>query len=137
MSRAFDKRDSDRLDTEAFYVQYKLTNDENVFSVEVMNVSPGGICFLRDSVLYRKDEIKILFPFKSRKMLLKGEVVRVEGREVAVQFKDKQERIDLFVKIFNEEYREISNENKQHSKSKQSLFYNLKEFKNNDNDPIV
>ena len=136
MSRAFDKRDTDRISTEAFFVQYKLANDDNVFSVEVLNVSAGGMCFLRDSVLYKKDEIRILFPFKSRKMLLKGVVVRVEGREVAIQFQDKQERIDTFVKIFNDEYREISEENKQHSKSKQSLFYNLSEFKNKDDLPL-
>ncbi|MBN2436459.1 MAG: PilZ domain-containing protein [Spirochaetes bacterium] len=136
MSRAFDKRDTDRISTEAFFVQYKLANDDNVFTVEVLNVSAGGMCFLRDSVLYKKDEIRILFPFKSRKMLLKGVVVRVEGREVAIQFQDKQERIDTFVKIFNDEYREISEENKQHSKSKQSLFYNLNEFKNKDDLPL-
>ncbi|HRX15278.1 MAG TPA: PilZ domain-containing protein [Spirochaetota bacterium] len=136
MSRAFDKRDTDRISTEAFFVQYKLANDDNVFTVEVLNVSAGGMCFLRDSVLYKKDEIRILFPFKSRKMLLKGVVVRVEGREVAIQFQDKQERIDTFVKIFNNEYREISEENKQHSKSKQSLFYNLNEFKNKDDLPL-
>jgi hypothetical protein len=123
-----DRRGTDRMNTEAFYIQYRLANDENTFTVELLNVGSGGLCFLRDSPLYKKDEVLVLFPFRSRKIIMRGEVVRVEGREVAVNFKDKSEKIDLFVNLFNEEYRSISEENKRLSKSKQSLFFEKETF---------
>ncbi len=128
MGNKFERRNNDRMHTEAFYIQYKLVNDENTFTVELMNVGSGGLCFLRDSVLYKNDEILVLFPFRTRKIILKGEVVRLEGREVAVQFKEKQEKIDLFIKLFNEEYRSISEENKNLTKRKQSLFFEKETF---------
>lgn len=123
MATSFDKRDKERVKTEAFYIQYKLVNDDNVNTVEVLNISAGGICFLRDSVLYKKDEVLILFPFQTRKVLLKGKVVRVEGREVAVFYEDKEEKIELFVKLFNDEYKKISNQNKTSIRNRESLFY--------------
>ncbi len=128
MANTIDRRGTERMDTEAFFIQYKLANDDNIFTVELLNVGSGGLCFLRDSVLYRKDEVLVLFPFRTRKIIMKGEVVRLEGREAAVEFREKQEKIDLFVRLFNEEYRSISEENKKLSKQKQSLFFERETF---------
>lgn len=128
MGNSIERRGTGRMDTEAFYVQYKLTNDDNIFTVELLNVGSGGLCFLRDSVLYRKDEVQVLFPFKTRKIIMKGEVVRLEGRETAVEFRERPEKIDLFVNLFNEEYKIISEENKKLSKQKQSLFFERETF---------
>lgn len=121
-----DRRENDRVKLSHFYVQYKMSGQINadapVFSVEVLNLSFGGICFLRDSVLYKDDEIIILFPFKSRKMTIKAKVIRIEGKEVAASFIDNEDKIEMMTSIFNKEYKVIIEENKMYIHRKSSLF---------------
>jgi|GEM_PF-681610 len=126
-----DKRETKRVKLTHFYIQYKmageLSADAPVFSVEVLNMSAGGICFLRTSVLYKDDEILILFPFKSRTLTIRAKVIRVEGKEVAAIFQDKEDKIEMMVSVFNKEYKIIMDENRMSIHRKHSLF--------GDNDP--
>lgn len=121
-----DKRETERVKLSHFFVQYKMAGatevDAPVFSVEVLNMSIGGICFLRNSVLYKNDEIIILFPFKSRKLTMRAKVIRVEGKEVAAVFTDKDEKIELMAAVFNKEYKVIMDENRVIMHRQHSLF---------------
>jgi len=62
------------------------------------------MCFLRNSILTRDDQLLVRFPFKTRKVILNGHIVRIDGREVAVRFANTEEEIKTFVDTFNEEY---------------------------------
>ena len=121
-----DKRETERVKLTHFFVQYKMAGateaDAPVFTVEVLNISARGICFLRNSVLYKNDEILILFPFKTRKLTIHAKVIRVEGKEVAAHFSDKEDKIDLMTGIFNKEYKVIMDENRMSLHRQQSLF---------------
>jgi hypothetical protein len=99
-----DKRFFDRLKTNGFSIDYKIINGGSVYHADVINVSAGGICFLRTSILEKGDMLQIKLPFHSKKVILTGEIIRIEGREVAVKFLDDEHQIDKFVESFNTEY---------------------------------
>lgn len=99
-----DKRYFDRMKTNSFSIEYKIINSNGVYKADVINVSAGGMCFLRASILERNDVIQIKFPFHARKIILTGEIIRIEGREVAVKFLDDERQIDKFVDNFNIEF---------------------------------
>jgi hypothetical protein len=92
------------MKTENFFIEYMKKDDETVYRVETINISSGGICFLRNSLITEGEIIIIKFPFKSRKVILSAKILRVEGREVGASFIDKDIQINRFVKAFNEEY---------------------------------
>ena len=98
-----DKRYYKRLRTNTFPIQYKINNSNGVYNAEVINISAGGICFLRTSILEKGDIIQLKFEFSAKKIILTGEVIRVEGREVAIKFIDNERQIDRFVEYFNSE----------------------------------
>jgi hypothetical protein len=99
-----DKRYFIRLKTNSFSIDYKIADTTGVFSAKVINLSAGGICFLRASILEKGDILQIKFPFKSKKIILTAEVIRIEGREVAVKFLDDEHQIEKFVENFNLEF---------------------------------
>jgi hypothetical protein len=75
-----------------------------VYRADVINVSAGGLCYLRDAIVKTGDVIKIKFPFKSKKVVFNGEVIRVVGREVGVQFNETEDKIEMFIEILTSEY---------------------------------
>ncbi len=99
-----DKRIFIRLKTHNFSIEYKIAETTGVFNAKVINISAGGICFLRTSILEKGDIIQIKFPFKAKKIILTAEVKRIEGREVAVKFLDEEHQIEKFVENFNIEF---------------------------------
>jgi hypothetical protein len=99
-----DKRYFVRLKTNTFSVEYKITDTTGVYTARVINISAGGICFLRTSILEKGDILQIKCPFKSKKIILTAEVIRIEGREVAVKFLDDERQIEKFVESFNLEF---------------------------------
>ncbi|MBN2039271.1 MAG: PilZ domain-containing protein [Spirochaetes bacterium] len=99
-----DKRHYNRLKTNSYQIQYKINDNNTVFNAEVINISAGGICFLRTSIIEKGDILQIKFDFTSKKIVLKGEVSRIEGREVGVRFIDKDYQIERFVEYFNDEF---------------------------------
>lgn len=120
---SLEKRKFDRLKIDNFKLKYRLENvDMTPPNVDVLNISAGGVCFLRDSVMYKGDTVEVLFPFKSRNIILKATVIRVEGREVAVKFIDQDIKIDEFVDLFNSEYKIIREETAKKNVEKESLF---------------
>jgi hypothetical protein len=122
MDKSFEKRKYDRLKTEHFSIRYKLIDTEQEYIVNVLNISPQGICFIRNSIVQKNDIVLFLFPFKAKKMIIKGKIVRIEGREVAAEFLEKDEKIDDFVRLFNEEYRSIVEKNKMLKKERENPF---------------
>ncbi len=122
MQKSFEKRQFDRLKTEHLLVQYRYLDGENIFEVEIINIGAGGACFLRNSVITKGDVIEILFPFKSKKVILKTKIVRIEGREVAGKFIEKQDKIDELINLFNEEYKIIKKEREKEEQEKNSLY---------------
>lgn len=107
MHHSIDKRDRNRLKTINFHVDYKHIDGTQISTVEVINVGAGGLCFLGNSTLKINDIIIIKPPFKSKNIFLKGEVVRIEGREVAVKFLNTEKEIDTFIEFFEKEYSDI------------------------------
>ncbi len=104
MKKSLDKRNYNRIRTRSVIVDYKIKGDDTVYSVELVNLAAGGMCFLRNSIVNRDDILTVKFPFRSQKILLTGQVIRIEGREVAVKFLNNDDEIKKFVDIFNDEY---------------------------------
>lgn len=120
---SLENRKFERIRVENFKIKYRISDVEmNAPSVSVINVSAGGVCFLRDSVLMKNDKVEVLFPFKSNKIILKAKVIRVEGREVAVKFIENDSKIDDFVDLFNNEYKLIRLENAEKEAAEENLF---------------
>lgn len=128
MTKSFENRKFDRIRTEHLLIQYQHENEENVYEVEVINLGPGGICFIRNSFLIKDDIIKVLFPFKSKKVILKTKILRVEGREVAGEFIEDQEKIDTMINLFNGEYKIIKQEREEKEKEKNDLYANKDKY---------
>lgn len=122
MAHPFEKRNHDRMKTSGFTIQYRFLSDEYLTRADVVNISGGGICFLRSAPLLKKDVIEVQFPFRSQQVILKAEVVRVEGREVGIKFIDDPDRIGQFVDLFNREYRIIREDSLTEEEKKKSLF---------------
>lgn len=99
-----EKRKSKRLKTDKFTVEYVIKGLDTIYSVEVINISAGGMCFLRNAVIRSGDLLTVKFPFKSRKLLFSAKVLRVDGREVAVQYQESEARIESLIDAFNYEY---------------------------------
>jgi len=82
---------------------------ENAFiPVEVVNISAGGLCFLGRSILYQGDMLEFRFPFKHKNIIMPARVVRVNGREIGVQFICSQDEITDFVSEYNEEIQSMA-----------------------------
>jgi hypothetical protein len=129
-----DKRYFDRLKTNSFSVEYKIINTNGVNKADVINISAGGMCFLRTSILEKTDIIQIKFPFHTKKVILTGEIIRIEGREVAVKFLDEERQIDRFVENFNIEFLGVKTKSKMtHDKSNFDREEDLKSNKVYDN----
>jgi len=79
------------------------------------------LLFIRDSVLARNDIIEVLFPFRSKKLILKASIIRLEGREVAAKFTESPTRIEEFVEVFNREYKNIQAQYIQEEKKRNSV----------------
>ncbi|RPI95077.1 MAG: PilZ domain-containing protein [Spirochaetales bacterium] len=108
MKKSIDKRTFDRIKTNKFAVEYKIKGRDPVYRVELINLGAGGMCFLRNSIIARDDQLLVKFPFKTRKVILSGQNVRIDGREVAVRFGNSEDEIKTFIDTFNEEYPSLS-----------------------------
>ncbi|HSV97940.1 MAG TPA: PilZ domain-containing protein [Spirochaetota bacterium] len=104
MKKSIDKRTFDRIKMHKFVVEYKIKGRDPVYQAELINLGAGGMCFLRNSIITRDDQLLVKFPFKTRKVILNGQIVRIDGREVAVRFANGEDEIKAFVDTFNEEY---------------------------------
>lgn len=111
-----DKRNHKRLKTQDLIVKYKVEGETTVYKAELINISAGGVCFLRSAYLELGNIIHLKFPFKSRKILLTAKVIRVDGREVGIKFLNPDEQIDKFIKTFNEEYPQLKKQERYRKK---------------------
>lgn len=104
MKKPDDKRTSNRVKTLNFRIAYMLYGTKTIYQAEVINLSVGGICFLRQSMIKKGDQLILTFPFRSKKIALNASVSRVIGREVAVKFHKNDKEIDTLASLFNAEY---------------------------------
>lgn len=128
MAQTLEKRKYNRIKTEHLIIQYQHENEDTIYDAEVINLSAGGICFLSKSVIHKDDMIKILFPFKTKKVILKSTILRVEGRETAAKFIEDQEKIDTMIRLFNKEYKIIKEEREAQEKEKNDLYANKDKY---------
>ncbi len=108
MRKSLDKRIFNRIKTPSLFMDYKIKGGDTVYKAELVNLSAGGICFLRNSIINKGDLLVVRFPFMSRKILLTGHVLRVDGREVGIKFLNTEEEVAQFVDLFNKEYPNFS-----------------------------
>ncbi|HDP80824.1 MAG TPA: PilZ domain-containing protein [Spirochaetes bacterium] len=104
MKKSFDKRTFPRIRTPKLVIDYKIKETEQVYKAELLDVSAGGLGFLRNAIISKNDVLIIKFPFKTQKILLTGQVIRLDGREVGVRFENPDSEIEKFVETFNDEY---------------------------------
>ena len=100
MRKSFEKRKFTRTGSLDLKIEYKLMSAIAKGTAEIINMSTGGLCFLRDTVIYKGEHLFITFPSVSFDDI-KAEVRRVEGREVAVQFLECEEKIEKLVEAIN------------------------------------
>ncbi len=104
MSPQRDKRDTQRLKTQNLFMEYRHSGSEGTYSGEVINLSAGGLCFLRQGLIDKGTTIKIRFPLIEKKIILTGVVVRIDGRETSVRFTTSEKEIEKFISEFNRFY---------------------------------
>jgi hypothetical protein len=112
MRKSIDKRNTGRIKMPNIFIEYKVKGSDTPFKVEIVNISSGGLCFLRNSILTKNDVLLIKFPFKNAKVILEAQVLRLDGREVGVKFLNPEDEIGRFVEAFNYEYPSLSREAK-------------------------
>lgn len=116
MVQGIEKREFERIKTPNLVIDYKINDSESIYQAEVVNLSAGGLLFLRNTFLVKNDQVLIKFPFKHKKILITGIVLRLDGREVGIHFTSSEAEVEKFVELFNQEYpqykREISRKNK-------------------------
>ena len=132
-----EKRNHERVRTEKFTVKYKFSENDYDSIATVLNVSGGGICLLRNAPINKNDIIDILFPFKEKKIILKAQVVRIEGREVGLKFVSSEDDVAVFVNSFNREYRIIRDTTKEKEENSKSLFSKPEKSRDEDIDDIL
>lgn len=99
-----DKRIDKRVKTKKFLLEYKIGNNDTIYQAYVINLSSGGLCFLRTSVIEKGDILQLKFAFSKKRIVLAGEVIRVDGREVAIKYLSSETELERFVEAYNEEF---------------------------------
>lgn len=126
MSQFLEKRKQLRIKLDKFKIKYRSNLDQGEpFESNVVNISTNGICFLCNSNIKKHEKIDILFPFQTAKIVLKAEILRIEGREVGAKFIDNSENLDSFVDTFNAEYNSISKVGDSKTTTEQQQYTNL------------
>ena len=112
-----ERRKNCRIKTKNLKAHCRLSESKSYSEVEVINIAPEGICFLRNFELNKSDSLNFVFSFGNNKFAVHGIVRRISGREVFMQFDDSDDKIDSLWgmtssnKIYHEEICE-TNENK-------------------------
>ena len=120
-----EKRKYPRLKLENFKIKYRISKENaSPFIADVLNISSKGICFIRNVEIKRDLNIDILFPFRTKKVIIKARILRVEGREVGAKFVDNEENMEKFLNTFNMEYKEIRPSNFKIVNTKKEKFSN-------------
>jgi hypothetical protein len=112
MSFPSDRRSSERIKTENLAVEFRFATDTLPFTSDVINISSGGICFLRNAPIKKEDILYITFPFKAKKIVLKAQVMRIEGREAGLKFLNDPEVSEDMIAIFHREHSKHAYEKK-------------------------
>ncbi|HEY1406382.1 MAG TPA: PilZ domain-containing protein [Spirochaetota bacterium] len=76
-------------------------------NAEVINISLGGMCFLRTSMFADNDLLEITFRLLGNDVIVYGEVLRIAGREVGIGFTSSESDINNLFLELNKEYPEL------------------------------
>lgn len=98
-----DKRNRDRIECN-FKIEFHILDSSGMMSGRVINIGPGGLLLLTSTALRKGERINLFFPFRSGTQMLEAEVLRTEGREVAVEFNSRESETENFIQAFNAEY---------------------------------
>lgn len=105
---AVNRREYPRVKLFKFSVEVSKKGENSFLPVEVVNISAGGLCFLSRSIVYQGDMLDFRFPFKRKTITLPARIVRINGREVGVQFTASEDDIIDFVTTYNEEIQSMA-----------------------------
>ncbi len=103
-----DKREFHRFRSIVLNVGFKQSPDRYFSSVEIADVSTGGLCFLTNTNVRINDKLTFQFSFGSNKILMYGNVSRINGREVGVRFTNTENEVQKFINSYNLEAARIS-----------------------------
>ena len=104
MSFPSDRRSSERIKTDKLTVEIRFATDTLSFTSDVINISRGGICLLRNVPIKKDDILHITFQFKTKVFVLKAQAMRIEGREVGLKFLDDPEVLEGLIEVFHREH---------------------------------
>ncbi len=102
------RREYPRVKLFKFNVEVSKKGEHSYVPVEVVNISAGGLCFLSRSIIYQGDALEFRFPFKHTTVIMPARVVRINVREIGVQFSCSQDEIAEFVATYNEEIQSMA-----------------------------
>jgi hypothetical protein len=98
------KRLYERIKTGNMVIEFTGYDGRVLASAEAINISPGGMCFLRSSMFTVGDILKIAFPLNEGKMYIEGKVLRISGREVGIKFTSSEENVIGLLLALNNEF---------------------------------
>jgi len=100
---AFDKRKFHRFRNFKLHIEFKHSSARYYSSVELIDISSGGLCFLTNTQVGIDNNLNFKFSFGSKKILMSGIAARINGREVGVEFTNSDNEITKFVSGYNKE----------------------------------
>ncbi len=105
-----DKRKFHRFRNEKLQVEFELHPGKTFSSVEILDVSIGGLCFLTNTQVMIHNRLNFKFLFGSETITMSGSVARINGREVGVKFTSTEKEVIKFVNSYNVEAERLKNE---------------------------
>lgn len=105
---SYDKREFLRFRSVVLNVEFMHSPDRYFSCVEIVDVSSGGLCFLTNTNLRINDKLTFQFSFGADKILMSGNVARINGREIGVRFTNNEDEVQTFVDSYNLEVSRIS-----------------------------
>lgn len=102
-NKALDRRTTGRIHC-SFPLDFQIEGRQGFYHAQVVNISSDGLCMLPDTVLNPLEEINLFFPFKTGTLMVPAKVVRLDGREIALNFSHDMDAAEEFIQAFNDEY---------------------------------
>jgi len=82
---------------------FKLSGRESVYEGKTINISSYGMAFTTGTVIYTGEKLLFNFKLNQENVVLPGQVTRIAGKEISVEFSLSDEERHRFIKLFNQE----------------------------------
>jgi len=96
------RRTVNRLNAEVDFT-YKIQGKRIIFKGVCLNISSFGMAFVADTSLELGERLLFNFKLNQENVVISGEVSRVDGKEVSVEFNLPDTERDRFTHLFNQE----------------------------------